>query len=212
MNPVRFFPATALIAISATLAFADDTPRLHPLEAACVHYDMTGEMQTGTLTRCHRNYGYEQYEIQHHTITVAGFSQTTNQHSITIGDTIYAIDLDANTGTETKNPLYEGIAARMQDMSPEEMSASFIAAMGFAPTGEMKTIAGETCEIYASPQIGSTCLMTNGLTLEQSIMGVGQIATAVSIGDGGDDANYRLYETVPITAGPDLSSILGSGE
>lgn len=42
--------------------------------------------------------------------------------------------------------------------------------------------------------------------LEQEFMGTGQIAESVSTGDGGADANYTLYQTVPITQGPDLSN------
>ncbi len=38
-------------------------------------------------------------------------------------------------------------------------------------------------------------------------MGNTQTAVSVSIGDGGDDANYTLYQTVPITDGPDLSNM-----
>ena len=71
-------------------------------------------------------------------------TQTQNQHTITIGDTIYAIDLQTNTGTKTTNPMYAGLASAMENSTPEEMSATFIASMGFSPTGESKTIANTT--------------------------------------------------------------------
>ncbi len=209
MKPVR---NAALFALAAAFPFAsvsaDDTPNLHPLEAACVEYEVSGDLQTGTVTKCHRDYGYEQYEIQMLTMSIAGMSQSTSQHNITIGDTIYAFDLSTNTGTKTINPMYEDIVASMQNTSPEEMGKSMVAAMGFAPTGETETVAGETCDVYASPQLGSTCLTAGGLVLRQSVFGDVRIATSVAIGDGGDDANYRLHETVPITDGPDLSNIL----
>ncbi len=50
------------------------------------------------------------------------------------------------------------------------------------------------------------CLTDDGLMLEQSFMGNNQVAVSVSIGDGGDDANYTLYQNVQITDGPDLSN------
>ncbi len=37
-------------------------------------------------------------------------------------------------------------------------------------------------------------------------MGNTQVAVGVFIGDGGDDANYTLYQNVQITDGPDLSN------
>ena len=200
--------AIACLAASTIAAQGADTPRLHPVKAACVTYEMTGPMQSGSMVRCHRKHGYEQYEIQNVKISVSGFSQVTHQHAITIGDTIYSIDLKTKTGTKTKNPFYENISNALKDSSAEEMSQRFISAMNFRATGQTKTIAGHECEIYRSPQIGEACLMPNGLMLEQSVMGMGQTATEVTLGDGGDDANYRLYETVEITDGPDVENLL----
>jgi hypothetical protein len=48
------------IAIPAALA-NPDTPMLHPVEAVCIDYEQSGQMQSGTSTRCHRDFGYEQY-------------------------------------------------------------------------------------------------------------------------------------------------------
>ena len=51
-------------ATAAPSAMASGTPILHPFEAVCIDYEMSGQMMNGTSTRCHRNYAYEQYEIQ----------------------------------------------------------------------------------------------------------------------------------------------------
>lgn len=182
------------------------TPRLHPTEAACITYEMTGQMQSGTTIRCHRNWAYEQYEIQDIEIGMAGFSQSQNAHVITIGDTIYNIDVAAGTGTQTTNPMYDGLVNNMSGSSPEEMSAQFMAAMGMSPTGQTKTIANTECSMYSSQGLGTVCMTDGGLMLEQSVMGMGQVATSVSIGDGGDDENYTLYQNVTLTQGPDLSN------
>jgi len=186
----------------------DSTPQMHPLEAACIEYEMSGQMQNGTMTRCHRDYGYETYEIQNVTMGMAGFTQTTNQHSITVGDTIYTINLDTNAGTQTTNPLYAQLSSAMENSSPEEMSETFLSAMGFTPTGQTKTIAGESCTVYNSSMMGTGCFTDTGLMLEQTIMGNTTVATSVTIGDGGDDANYTLYQNVPITEGPDIGNIM----
>lgn len=198
---------SAILTLAAAPSFAnDDTPQLHPLDKACVTYEMTGQMMSGGTTRCHRDYGYEQYEIQETTVGFAGVTQTQRQHVIIIGETIYSINLDTNSGTKTQNPMYASVTAALQNSSPDQMSQQFFDAMGLTPNGETKTIAGASCAVYTSAMMGTVCMTDNGLMLEQDFMGSGQIATSVNVGDGGDDENYTLYQTVPITDGPDLSN------
>ncbi len=198
-----------LIACSQTATADPSTPRLHPVESACITYESSGQMQSGTSTRCHRDYAYEAYEIIHITIGMAGFSQSQNTHTITIGNTIYAIDLDTNTGTQAVNPMYDGFVDALAGSSPEDMSDAFLSAMGMTPTGETKTIAETECNVYNSPVMGTACLTSDGLMLEQVVMGNVQRAISVSIGESGDDANYTFYQTVPMSQGPDLSNGIG---
>jgi len=206
MTSVCVLPVVAFIPLTTSLA-DDETPQLHPVEAACIDYELTGQMQNGTTRRCHRNFAYEAFEIQDLSVGFGGFSQSMNQHTITIGDTIYAIDLATNTGTQTTNPMYDQVVAAMQNTDPAGMADGFITAMGFTATGATKTIADTTCNIYDSNMMGTACLTDNGLMLEQSIMGNTQTAVSVSIGDGGNDEDYTLYQTVTISQGPDLSNM-----
>ena len=196
------------LAVAAPAAAADATPRLHPTKAACVEYQLSGQMQNGTTIRCHRDYAYEQYEIQNTTVGFGGMTQTQNQHTITIGEWIYAIDLTTNTGTKTQNPLYANLVSALDNTSPEDMADAFMSAMGMTATSETKTVAGETCTVYSSQMMGTVCMTGGGLMLEQSFMGNSQVATSVSIGNGGDDANYKLHENVPITDGPNIGAIM----
>ena len=204
---MKFFSLFVLVAFSTIVTVIAAQPKLHPIEKVCVMYEMSGQIQNGSITRCHREYGYEQYEIQNITIGIAGFTQTQNSHNITIGDTIYAIDLENNTGTKTKNPMYQSIVSAMEDNDSEEMSDTFITAMGYSPTGETKTIADNECDVYDSGQAGTICLTSSGLMLEQTILGNSTTAASVSIGESGEDTNYILYEQVSITEGPDLSNL-----
>lgn len=209
MNPIftsATISAIASIGLIGMTGAAAETPRLHPVKEVCIDYEMTGQMMNGTTTRCHRNFGYEQYEIQDTTVGFAGITQAQKSHTITIGDTIYAIDTAAGTGTKTKNPIYQNVADRLKDTSSEDMAASFIAAMGYSPSGASKKIAGHACDVYSAPQMGTACLTKDGLLLEQDVMGNKQTATSVTKGDGGDDANYALYQSVTISEGPDLSN------
>ncbi len=197
--------AGTLMAISGQSA-AQSTPQLHPVEAACVEFQATGPMMNGTTTRCHRDYAYEAYEIQHMQVGFGGMTQSQDQHNITIGNMIYSINLQTNTGTQTVNPLYDGLVNSMANSDSDDMTAAFLTAMGFSPNGQSKNIADTDCNVYNSAQMGMVCLTDDGLMLEQDFMGNRQVALSVSYGDGGDDENYTLYQNVPITDGPDLSN------
>lgn len=105
--------------------------------------------------------------------------------------------------------MYDGLVDAMGNSSPEEMSDVFLTTMGMTPTGETKTIAETECNVYSAQMMGTTCLTDGGLMLEQVFMGNTQRAVSVAIGDGGDDANYMLHLTVPMSQGPDLSNGIG---
>lgn len=195
------------LAIPAALA-NPDTPMLHPVEAVCIDYEQSGQMQSGTSTRCHRDFGYEQYEISELTIGMSGFSQTQSTFTVTIGDTIYAIDTDANTATQTVNPMYQGLVDAVDQSGSDAVSDAFLSAMGMTPTGQTSTVVGLTCNVYSSSMMGTACLTEDGLMLEQSVMGTQIIATAVTY-DQGVAENYRRHETATITQGPDLTNGLG---
>ncbi len=184
------------------------TPKLHPVEAVCIDYEQSGQMQSGTSTKCHRDYGYEQYEISELTIGMAGFSQSQSTFTVTIGDTIYAIDTDANTATQTVNPMYQGLADAVDQSGSTAVSDAFLNAMGMTPTGQTQTVVGLPCNVYASNMMGSACLTDDGLMLQQSVMGTEVTATSVTY-DEGVAENYRRHETATITQGPDLSNGLG---
>jgi len=183
---------------------AEDTPRLHPLESACVEYALTGQMMNGTVSRCHRKYGYESFDIQDGTMTFGGFTQPQKQNTIVIGDTIYSIDLEKLTGTRTTNPMYEKMVSQLAGKSPEEMKDTFMTSMGFVATGESKTIAGHDCGVFSSSMMGTMCMSDDGLMLEQTVMGNTRTATSVSIGESGADENYDQYTRVSITEGPSM--------
>lgn len=180
-------------------------PILHPVKEVCIRYAMKGQMMNGATLRCHRMNGFEQFEIQNIEIGIGKIKQKQKQHTITIGDTVYAIDTAAMTGTKTINPMYETIVGAMQGRSPEEFGRGLMTSMGFAPTGERKTIIGIECEVFSAAGLGSNCISSNALTLEQDVLGNKMTAIEISH-DGGNEEDYRLYEEVQIRRGPDLSN------
>ena len=196
-------------ALTVPAALANpDTPMLHPVEAVCIDYEQSGQMQSGTSTRCHRDFGYEQYEISELTIGLGAFSQSQSTFTVTIGDTIYAIDTDANTATQTVNPMYQGLANAVDQSGSDTVSDAFLNAMGLTPTGQTQTVVGLTCNVYSSSMMGTACLTDDGLMLAQNVMGNQVTATAVTY-DEGVSENYRRHESATITQGPDLSNGLG---
>ena len=196
-----------LASVSATgFAVADpSTPVMHPVEAVCIEYQQSGQMMSGTSTKCHRDHGYEQYEISELSIGMGSFSQTQSNFTVTIGDTIYSIDLNSNTATQTVNPMYEGIANAVANSSSENVSDAFLSAMGMTPNGQTQTVAGLSCNVYSSSMMGSACFTEDGLMLKQSVMGNEIIARSVTYNPGDAD-NYRRHLSATITQGPDLSN------
>ena len=199
--------AISALAMPAVSASANsNTPKLHPVEKVCIDYTMTGQMMNGTTTRCHRDFAYEQYEIQDMTVGFGGFTQTQQSHVITIGETIYNINTATNTATQATNPFYSQMVSALSNSSPSEMGAAFMSGMGFTATGSSKTIAGMSCATYSSAQMGNVCMTENGLMLEQSFMGNTQTATSVNVGSAGDAANYTAYQQASVSQAPDLSN------
>ena len=203
-----FRTCTALACLLATpfVSSADpSTPKLHPVNEVCITYEMSGQMMNGTTTRCHRDHGYEMYELEDMKIGIGGFGQRQKAHRITIGDTIYALDLKTNRATKTKNPMYDQIAGALERDGAEQVSSQFMTAMGYSPTGQTKTIAGQTCEVHSSQFVGSACLTSDLLSLEQDVMGNRMTAQSVSYSPG-EASNYSLPDGVSVQDGPDLSN------
>ncbi len=100
---LRLIGASACaLALLASPAMAADTPKLHPVEALCVTYQLSGQMMEGTNVQCHRQHGYETYRLETNTIKIPGMTRTTSSTTVTIGADVYAINREAGTATKTK--------------------------------------------------------------------------------------------------------------
>ncbi len=156
------------IAASSSVSLAADT-RLHPLEAYWIKYSQEGMMQSGEIVQQCRNWCNEMAETTKTTMSMGGFSQSTNQKSITIRDTIYNVDLDKGTVTKTANPMYDSLVQSLQNSGNDQtaMMQAWLKALGYQSTGNTRTVAGETCTDYTSAQLmgSTTCLTDDGLAL-----------------------------------------------
>jgi len=201
--------ATSCVLISAaTIPFQSfAAERLHPVEKVCISYQMQGPLMKGGTTRCHRQYGFESFEIQDMEVGVAGLVQKQQSHNISIGDQLYSIDRATNTGTVTTNPMYAPLVRSIEQHgnNAEAIGKAFMSGMDFQPTGQRKDIAGKSCNVLASPNVGRICLSDDALMLEQDFAGMKQIAVEVAVGEDGGEENYELYQTVQLRQGVDLS-------
>ena len=176
--------------------------RLHPEKQFCISYKHTGQMMSGTSEMCSRKHGQESYTIEKLTMGIGGFTQSQNKHTVIYKDKIYSSTIGSGTWVVATNPLYEGLTKG----NPEDLSKQMMAAMGMTKTGETEIIAGTKCNTYNSAQMGGGCFTKNMVMLRQSIMGMEQIATKVSIGSAGDSANYAKPKN-PKQA-PDIGNIM----
>ncbi|MGD2132116.1 MAG: hypothetical protein PVI23_04940 [Maricaulaceae bacterium] len=169
-----------------------------PAEAAgqCITYEQTGGL-SGQVIECGTNLATT-YTIETLELNMLGVTQSQNRHTIRKNGEIISWDLDTLQGTRTDDPM-----ADVVDGDPEEVAQAFISAMGFSPTGETKSIVGETCEVYASAQMGQACLTPDLLLLEQVLEGMGpasftRTAVALDRSSSGDPANYEVPDNVTI--------------
>ncbi|MEM8836776.1 MAG: hypothetical protein AAGE89_01690 [Pseudomonadota bacterium] len=202
----RVFMAT-LLTLGATVGTVHAAERFHSIEKMCVEYEMKGQMMNGTIARCHRKHAFEWFEIRDLKTGFGGFTQRQYEHSIAIGDTMYAINPEAGTGTITKNPMYKPFQEALQRSGnrPEAIGQVFFDTMGFQPSGKTKTIAGYQCQEMVSQSAGSMCFTDDFVMLEQSILGNSQVAVKVTMGADGGSENYDLWQKVSLSQGPDLS-------
>lgn len=164
-------------------------------EQVCIDYQVAG-LQAGSKTRCYRDWGNAQLEINDLSMSIGPMTQQLRERIITRGAQIIRIDEQTGSGTSTQNPLYDQIAQSMQQSGSDgqDFGARMFQAMGGSQTDETRTIAGESCRVWKLPSLGAThCATDTGLSLATNVtLGVAMQETAVAVrhGDGGSDAQW----------------------
>lgn len=180
---------------------------LHPLEEFTITYAHEGMMSGESTQQC-RNWCNEMVTTENLVTSMMGISQTTSQKTNIVRDKIYNQNLSTGAVTVTTNPMYQSMVnAWEQNPDPMAFAESWLNALGYQPTGNSRTIAGETCNDYSSPQLmGSTaCITDDGLTLRMEMsmgpqMSSTQTATEVNRNDPGDASAYDIPEGAqPVT-------------
>ncbi len=166
-------------------AFAQEGP--YPSESGKIEYTVEG-VQSGTMIRYWRNWGFERAEFNDLSVSMFGISQVTRTHTITNADTVTSIDLTDNTATQIQNPVSD-----FYDMSPDELenlNQTMMQNLGGQLTGT-EVIAGQECEVWEVASIGGNMCLWSGVELRNS-GGLGGIsvtmtATLIDTSDPGEE-------------------------
>lgn len=194
-------------------AFAED--RLHPLEAYCVEYRVSG-VQSGTVIECQRGYGVQRVEIQDLKPDQNTDLPRLHHRVIHDSDTVIAIDLTTRRATRVRQDSEETLLTYVAGSDGTDIAEDFARALGGEATGENRQIAGETCEVWES-QGGdldaSWCMTSDGLLLSFTMPQMMKKAVRVEVGTGGPSEHYRVPADVRIVDAGDpaaVNSMLGS--
>ena len=191
--------------MACTGAWANPPP-LHAVDRYCAVYQIDG-VTKGELKTCQKDFGNKRFELWNTTTGFGPFKQKDERHVIFIQKHIFT--KNKGQALKTTNPAYEQIAARMQSADPETLQKTFMEAMQYQPTGELKRVGNVDCEVSQSPGLGTVCLTPEGVLAEQSALGQTQRLIKLTLGDAGDATLYDPEAWgLPITDGPDVGRML----
>ena len=181
--------------VVAGSAAADEGP--YPTEFGMVEYSVSG-MQTGTMTRYWRAWGFEQAEYQDLTLSMSGITQETKSWTITTPETVTNIDQSTNTATQIANPM-----ANAYNMSQDEMdnvNQMMMQNMGGQLTGT-EVIAGQECEVWQLTMVGGDVCLWSGVELRNTAGGGMMTMTAETIDTSTpvDDVHFTVPDDVTFT-------------
>ncbi len=156
------------IIFSTFLVNADSQQKMHELENYYVTYDISGNVE-GSKQHASQDYGRKLCWIEKSEINVSGNTVKKNEKVITFLEDgeqwIITINLDDNTGTRMKNPMYKELSARMKGKSPKEFIEQFMKQMGGKITGE-KTVNDEKCTEWTLMGGATTCVTDDLIAVE----------------------------------------------
>jgi hypothetical protein len=198
---------TMLIALIALAAPASTTDaenyvgKLHPVEAFCIDYDSKNSIRgDGWLRICSRNFGDEVVTISYsegkggNLKTGEEWTEVCKNQTIQLRAKQYVFDLMADQGVLIDDELYPTRVAAAKAYFEEGSAAASLNVWGYLPTGAVGEVVGIPCKEYEIATQQQTACFTDDLLMLKSAgpFFSGLVATKVTIGNGGDDEDYRL--------------------
>ena len=165
--------------------------KMHPLKSYSVNYELVGNVK-GSKQQYSQDYGNTVCWVEKSETSIMGNTTEKNEKVITMikgGDQwIITINLDDNTGTKMKNPMYGAIAAGMKGKDPKEYSDAIMKQMGGQIKGE-KTVNGEKCTEWAMMAGAFACITEDQIMVESGAnmagVSISEVATKVKRNDPG---------------------------
>ncbi|MFQ5706632.1 MAG: hypothetical protein ACE5HO_04235 [bacterium] len=153
------------------------------LKQACVEYQITGDMFSGTETLYFDRYGMREAKYSQQTVNVMGMKQENHTATFINFDEdgiIYTYDYKTKSGTKMENPLKE--AFQKKDM--KEVGKEMMVQMGGQKIGTGKVL-GKTCEIWEIKKMGTKTWVWNWINLktETNMMGMKMTIEAKKISE-----------------------------
>lgn len=160
--------------------------KLHPLKSYSAKYKIEGNTK-GDKIQYSKDWGRTVCwkEVSESKIPNVGTIKKNEQiiTRIVNGEQwIYTINLDDNTGTRMKNPMFADVYKSIQGRNPKEFSEEFMTGMGGKVTGE-RVVNGEKCKEWVLTGGAKACVTEDLITVESSVdmAGISIKETAVEI-------------------------------
>jgi hypothetical protein len=172
IKPVMLIPSMFLL-LGITPNSQAQEQKYHPLESYIVKYKVEGN-SNGEKTEYSGDWGRTLCWTETTDVKIPdGAPFRINEKVITRiagGEQwIIKIDLDKNTGTKVKNPMFPEIYNRIKGKDPAEFTKEFMANTGAKP-GVEKTVAGEKCREWEIGEGAKTCLTPDLIRVESSLV------------------------------------------
>jgi hypothetical protein len=205
MRTLPILGSAVVLCLVAAPAGADPKVHFTTVEKGTVVHELSGPRQ-GTVTEYWKDYGNSRVEITSARVQTPGATVETHQKSIIDGDLVTTVDLDRNTVTQSRNPLYQVVVGTMDPKAAAASGNDLYRSMGGHETGETGTYAGEPCRMWAIEEAATRlCVTDDGIVLmsETELGGQRVTRSAVSVrrGDPGPPDAYDVGIAVIPAAG-----------
>lgn len=213
MHRSRIIGAAVLFCFIVVAALqAGDELRLYKVKSGIVEYQVNGA-QSGSETLYFDNWGMNAATFTNTTISMMGFTQTTNSLKLLDGEWTYNIDLDKKTGTKIETPLLkemaQNAAAKNEDMT--DVGEQMMVQMGGKKTGT-ETVLGKTADVWRMESMGTTIWVYKGVTLKIATgmagMEITKTATRFDENAAVDPEKLKVPKDVTIGESQNLNEIL----